>query len=219
MFLQTSPSDPLLSFFFLWHPCSAPLLLCCSTTARRFRPPLATSCCPSPPRVAPSSSAALASSLLASLRLPRHFSLLPELPPSATAPPLWKMPAPPPSTHSFLICPWASSAQALPIPFLFLCRAHPEHQTPPPPPSSTPTTLCSPWAAAVRLPLPTTTPWAASPHPTDTPRPLLVVGFPPEPPRLRYLLAGEFLFPLNPSLRPFSVQSNHPSSFLSSCCS
>jgi hypothetical protein len=33
--------------------------------------------------------------------------------------------------------------------------------------------------------LPTTTPWGASPHLTDTPRPLLVAGFPPEPPRYR----------------------------------
>jgi hypothetical protein len=116
-------------------------------------------------------------------------------------------------------CPWASSAQTLPIPPLFLCRAHPEHRTPPPPPSSTPATLCSPLAITVRLPLPTTTPWGAPPHPTDTPRPLLVVGFSSEPPRRRYLLAGEFLFPSSPSLRPFSIQSNHPSSFLSSCCS
>jgi hypothetical protein len=35
--------------------------------------------------------------------LPRHFSLLPELSPSATAMPLWQMPVPPPSPHSFLV--------------------------------------------------------------------------------------------------------------------
>jgi hypothetical protein len=46
---------------------------------------------------------ALASPLLASPCLPCHSPLLPELPPNATAPPPWKMPAPPPSPHSFLV--------------------------------------------------------------------------------------------------------------------
>jgi hypothetical protein len=71
----------------------------------------------------------------------------------------------------------------IPFPSLPFCPAPRVPETPTPPPSSTPVTLCSPWAAAVRLPLATTTPWEASPHLTDTPRPFFAAGPPPEPPR------------------------------------
>jgi hypothetical protein len=113
----------------------------------------------------------------------------------------------------------ALPAPSLPIPLPLLLFTRSEPRTPPPPPSSTPAILCPSWAAAVRLPLPTTTPWEASPHLTDAPKPLPVARFPPEPPRRRYRLASKLLSPSNLYLCPFSVQSDHPNSFPSSCCS
>jgi hypothetical protein len=149
----------------------------------RFRPPLATSCCASPPRVAPSSSAALASPPWPSLALAMSFSS----PARGHAERHLAAAVANAGTSSLpsLLLGCRELLRFKPFPFLSfcLCRVHPEHRAPPPPPSSTLATPCSPWAAAVHLPLPTMTPWGASPHLTDTPRPLLVAGFPPEPPR------------------------------------
>jgi hypothetical protein len=134
---------------------SAPLLLYCSAAARRFQPPLATSCCPSPPRVAHSSSAALASSLLASTRLPRHFSLLPELPPSATTPPPWQMLAPPPSPHSFLVArELLRLKSSLFLSFSFAARTlSTEHHCHPLPPLRRPSVHRGPPPSASHCPL------------------------------------------------------------------
>jgi hypothetical protein len=71
-----------------------PLLLC-STAAHRSRPSLATSCCLHLHASLPSPSAALASPLLASRRLPRPSLFLPELPPSDSSSPPWRMLVPP----------------------------------------------------------------------------------------------------------------------------
>jgi hypothetical protein len=142
---------------------------------------------------------------------------LPERHPAATSSPPCPvlMPAPLP----FLFYSVAPADGTKPISFPFCCRAHPEPRTPPPPLSSTPATSYLPWAAHPRPPRTITTPWEASPHLTDAPKPLLVAGLPPEPPRRRSLLAGKLLSPLNPYLRPFSAQSDHLNSFPFSCCS
>jgi hypothetical protein len=123
-------------------------------------------------------------------------------------------------SSSFPLLPSSTSKTAHnPFPSLFLAartRSPEYHRRPP---SCTPATLCLLWTTAVRLPLPIMTPWAASPHLTDAPRPLLVAGLPPEPPRRRYRLTGVLLSPSNPYLRSFSTQLTCTNSFLFSCCS
>jgi hypothetical protein len=110
-------------------------------------------------------------------------------------------------------CPVAPADGTKPISLPLRCHEHPEFRTPLPPPSSTPVTSYSPWAAHSNPPRSTTTPWEASPHLTDAPKP------PPWPDLHRNYLAGKLLSPSSPYLRPSSVQSDHPNSFPSSCCS
>jgi hypothetical protein len=126
---------------------------------------------------------------------------------------------PAPALFPSLFCPAAPADSTQPISLAFALDAHPELPERRRRFASTPASHWPSWAAHPSPPRTTTTPWGASPHPTDTPRPLLTAGPQPEPPHRHYLLAGELLFPSNLSLRPFSVQSNHPSGFLSSCCS
>jgi hypothetical protein len=74
---------------------------------------------------------------------------------------------PPPRRRSSCLCtpprPFFSGSRVVPASSLLIPPAclpfnRPEFRSSPPSPSSTPATLCSPWVAAVRLPLPTTTP-------------------------------------------------------------
>jgi hypothetical protein len=213
------PRTPSL-FFFLWRllcsPAlpSAPLPPAVSAAHRRSSPfPGATSCSGKPHAslsLFPGPTFLPRWPFPRAPRQPEHRPAATSLPP---CPLLMTAPLP------FLFCPVAPADSTKPISLPFHCRAHPEPRTPPSPPSSTPATSCSLWAAHPSPPRTTIAPWEASPHLTDTPKPLPVAGLPPEPPRRRYRLAGELLSPSNPSLRSFSVQFNCTNSFLSSCCS
>jgi hypothetical protein len=92
--------------------------------------------------------------------------------------------------------------QALPIPLIFLCRAHTEHRTPPLPSPSTSAPSCSSWAAHPSPPRTTTIPWEACPHLTDAPKPLPVAGPPPEVPLRQSPPCRKLLSPSSIYLRP-----------------